>query len=78
MLDDLRNNFDDDYGDEQEQDIDLPIDFDEIEAQQQAAKPERKIFGMTAGERAFLSVMVFSIVLVFGVAILAVTGRITF
>lgn len=75
MLDDLRSDFDD--SDEQEL-PDIPIDFDEIEAQQQAAKPERKFLGMTAGERAFLSVMIFSIVLVFGIAILAVTGRISF
>lgn len=79
MLDDLRSNLDDDFNDNDEQEIpDLPIDFDEIEAQQQASKPERKFLGMTAGERAFLSIMVFCIVLVFGIAVLAVTGRITF
>ena len=78
MLDDLRSDFED-FGDSEEEQLpDLPIDFDEIEAQQQAAKPEKKFLGMTAGERAFLSAMVFFIVLVFGVAILAVTGRIAF
>jgi|GEM_PF-1425316 len=78
MLDDLRNNLDDDFGNEEEQ-PDIPIDFDEIEAQQQAEQqgPPPKFLGMTAGERAFLSVMFFLIVCVFGAAILAITGRIT-
>ena len=75
MLDDFRSNFDDT---EEEQFADVPIDFDEIEAQQarEKAKPVRGFLGMTAGERAFLSIIVFSIVLIFGAAILAVTGRI--
>jgi len=77
MLDDLRNNLDDDFDGEEEQ-PDIPIDFDEIEAQQAAAKqgPPPKFLGMTAGERAFLSMMFFFIVLIFGAAVLAVTGRI--
>jgi hypothetical protein len=78
MLDDIRNTIDDDLS-EEEQLADIPIDFDEIEAQQAQAKakPVRGFLGMTAGERAFLSIIVFSIVLIFGAAILAVTGRIT-
>ncbi len=78
MLDDLRNNLDDDYNSDDDIQADIPIDFDEIEAQQAQAikKPETKFLGMTAGERAFLSMMIFFIVLIFGAAILAVTGRI--
>jgi len=77
MLDDFRNNMDDAF-EEDDQFADIPIDFDEIEAQQAQAKakPARGFLGMTAGERAFLSIIVFSIVLIFGAAILAVTGRI--
>jgi len=77
MLDDFRNNMDDAF-EEDDQFADIPIDFDEIEAQQAQAKakPTRGFLGMTAGERAFLSIIVFSIVLIFGAAILAVTGRI--
>ena len=76
MLDDFRDEFDD--FEEEEQELNIPIDFDEIEAQQRAQQPpKRGLFGMTAGERAFLSMMIFVIVLVFGAAILAVTGRIT-
>lgn len=75
MLDDLRNTLGDD--EEEEQIADLPINFDEIVAQQEIVKkPPRKILGMTAGERAFLAIIVFFIVLVFSFAILAVTGRI--
>ena len=78
MLDDFRSNLDDTFEDE-EQLADVPIDFDEIEAQQARAKakPARGFLGMTAGERAFLSVIIFSIVLIFGAAILAATGRIS-
>ena len=77
MLDDLRSTLDDEYSDSNDQpEVDLPINFDEIEARQQQAKPPKKFLGMTAGERAFLSIIVFCIVLVFGIAILAVTGRI--
>ena len=77
MLDDLRNSIDDDFGDDEEEQLDLPINFDEIEAQQaRYAPPKRGFLGMTAGERAFLSVMLFVIVLVLGAAVLALTGRI--
>lgn len=76
MLDDFRSDLDEVF--EEEELADIPIDFDEIEAQQaqEKAMPVRGFLGMTAGERAFLSIIVFSIVLIFGAAILAVTGRI--
>ena len=74
MMDDFRNDFEDS---EEEEQSEFPIDFDAYEAQQSRAdaKRERKFLGMTAGQRAFLSVMLFLIVLIFGAAILAVTGR---
>lgn len=76
-MQDLRSTLDDDF-DSGEELADIPIDFDEIEAQQATANqaPPPKFLGMTAGERAFLSMMVFFIALIFGAAILAVTGRI--
>lgn len=76
MLDDFRSSLEDEF-EEEEKELDIPINFDEIEAQQQVTEPERKFLGMTAGERAFLAIIVFLIVLVFAIAILAVTGRIS-
>lgn len=76
MLDDLRETLGDDYLAEEPDEEVYPINFDEIEAQQARAKPQRGFLGMTAGERAFLSVIVFFIVLIFGAAVLVVTGRI--
>ncbi len=74
---DFRRDIADDFDQEEEQ-PELPIDFDEIEAQQEEEKkgPPPKFLGMTAGERAFVSMMFFFIILIFGAAILAVTGRI--
>ena len=37
-----------------------------------------KFLGMTAGERALLSVLIFFCVLILGIAILLITGRIAF
>ena len=76
MLDDLRDSLGDDYLADEPDEETYAINFDEIEAQQVAAKPQRGFLGMTAGERAFLAVMLFFIVLIFGVAILVVTNRI--
>lgn len=38
-------------------------------------KSDGKILGLTAGQRAFLSVIMFFIILLFGLALLIVTGR---
>lgn len=77
-MQDLRFDLEDDYGNEEP--AELPVNFDEIEAQQEEERlrkePPPKFLGMTAGERAFVSMMFFFIVLIFGAAILAVTERI--
>lgn len=79
MLDDLRSGLDDSFEDD-ESEVNSPFNFDELISEQEEASTAKdgKFLGMTAGERAFLSVMVFLVVLVFGIAILAVTGRIVF
>lgn len=70
MLDDLRSSLDDDLGfeDELDEEADALADDDSDE--------QSRFLGMTAGERAFLSVMMFLNVLILGVAVLVATGRI--
>jgi len=70
MLDDLRSSLDDDLGfeDELDEEADALADDDSGE--------QSRFLGMTAGERAFLSVMMFLNVLILGVAVLVATGRI--
>lgn len=79
MLDELRGSLDDDYGfdDEESGDDGFPIDFDNPDNELDA-QAEKRFLGMTAGERAFLSVMFFLNVLVLGAAVLVATGRIRF
>lgn len=71
MLDELRSSLDDDLGFDDDLDESEGVDFGEDED----LAPQR-FLGMTAGERAFLSVMLFLNVLVLGVAVLVATGRI--
>jgi hypothetical protein len=57
-------------------DGDFPIEMGQ-EIEDRAARAKRgKILGMGAGERAFVSVAIFLIVVIFGVALLVATGRI--
>lgn len=73
-MDDLRTvlNVDDDgHGD------DLPPNLRSQIDDTSRSQP-RKFLGMSAGERAFLSVILFFIVLVMGAALLIATGRIVF
>lgn len=74
-IDDLRNaiNAERDEPDE----FGLPLQFgSEIDGS--ARNQNRRFLGMTAGERAAVSVMIFMAVLVIGAALLVVTGRIVF
>jgi uncharacterized protein HemX len=52
----------------------VEIDLGNITAQSTQAEP--KFLGMTAGERAFVSMTLFVVVLVLGIGILAFTGRV--
>lgn len=56
---------------------DIPIELgQEIETPAaRRARTSNKILGLGPGERAFVSVVLFLIVLIFGVALLAATGR---
>ena len=74
-MDDLRSIVDDD--DKQE------FSFDDLGMEiaadgERAEAKDPKFLGLTAGERAFLSVVLFLNVLVIGVGLLVVTGRIVF
>mgnify|MGYP001553161346 CR=1 FL=1 len=53
----------------------IEIDLGNIKAQN-THTPEPKFLGMTAGERAFVSMTLFVVVLVLGIGILAFTGRV--
>lgn len=57
-------------------DSDFPIEIGQ-EIEDRATRAQRgKIFGLGAGERAFISIAILLIVVIFGVALLAATGRI--
>lgn len=71
-LDDLRRDDDADHDDGMALDIDTIL---EARAAAQSEPVERKFLGMTAAERAFLSVMIFFCTLVIGAALLIATGR---
>ena len=76
MYDDLRQTVDDefDFEDDLEADEDFPVAFEASEGN----APQNRLLGMTPGERAFLSIMLFLNVLVLGAALLVVTGRLQF
>ncbi len=74
MLDDLRRELDDSREQEVE-DIPFPIDFGD-EEEEQVARPSKGFLGMSAGERAFLSVVFFFNVLLLGALLLLITNRI--
>lgn len=67
MFDDLR--------DEQEED---PISNAGITFEAQPAGPEPRIFGMTAGQRLVISLMLLATVFILGLSCLLVTERIWF
>jgi len=70
-LDDLRSTLNRDDDDESE--FALPVDFGE-EAPQSSG--DGRLLGMTAGERALLSGLVFLVVMVIGLALLVITERV--
>lgn len=77
-LNDLRNLVDDDDMGNDMPDAALEaIVAQQTAASQAAAQPrgDGRILGMTAGQRAFVSVVVFFNVLLIGMALLLVTGR---
>ncbi|MCU0512426.1 MAG: hypothetical protein MUE40_07630 [Anaerolineae bacterium] len=59
-------------------DGDFPVELGrEIEPAEEATPPgDGRFLGMTAGERAFLSVILFFNVLILGAALLVATGRV--
>lgn len=70
-LDELRRMDDDDEPEG------IAVDFDELIASR-TSKKSRPFLGMTPGQRAFLSVIVFLNVLILGTGLLFVTGRLAF
>jgi hypothetical protein len=69
--------------DEESDGITLGDDFEfagssEIDSEGSAHRTPTKFLGMSAGERAFLSVILFFNVLILGAALLFVTGRLQF
>jgi hypothetical protein len=57
-------------------DGDFPVEMGQAIDEHPARPSDGKIFGLGAGERAFVSVVIFLIVIIFGVALLLATGRI--
>jgi hypothetical protein len=60
-------------GDDDEFPVELGQEIHEVDETPQG---DGKVFGMSAGERAFLSVVFFFNVLIMGAALLIVTGRV--
>lgn len=58
-------------------DFDFPVGV-EIEGEAAPQRAPSKFLGMSAGERAFLSVILFFNVLIMGAALLFITGRLQF
>lgn len=79
--DDLRSSFadadDDDASPRQSR---IAVDVDDIfdERSQRPLARNTRFLGMTAGERAFISVMIFFVVLIIGMTVLVLTGRLVF
>jgi hypothetical protein len=58
-------------------DSDFPVEIGQaIESDRPSRAGNAKIFGLSAAERAFVSVVLFLIVVIFSVALLLATGRI--
>jgi hypothetical protein len=72
MLDDLRRGTGDDTFDFDEPEAEAPINVEE----DMEEKVDRLFLGMTAVERMFLSLFFFLVVVVLGILLLLVTGRI--
>lgn len=67
---------DDDDGYALDDDGEFPVGQEIHEVDEPQPRGDGKIFGMSAGERAFLSVVLFFNVLIMGAALLIVTGRV--
>jgi hypothetical protein len=57
-------------------DGDFPVEMGQAIDDRPVRARDGKVFGLGAGERAFVSVVIFLIVVIFGIALLLATGRI--
>jgi hypothetical protein len=74
---DLRNSVD--FDDDDSPSGDIPVDLDALLAGNEPEKrSDGRFLGMTAGQRAFLSMVLFLNVLILGAGLLIVTGRVAF
>ncbi len=78
MLGDLRRAAEEGEIEEIDDSDDFPIDIDFGEGDDERAAGDGRWLGMTAGERALLSLFLFMNVTVLGLALLVVTGRLQF